>query len=278
MKIWLSIVDILKKPFPLAENWLVYIWQVAWISLFVFLFLYIFQPFDISTIPNNKFLTCLGFGLANFIACIIYEFIIRLLGFKRKPKTYTFGKWILLIIGLIFTISLANFIFARFIFFGYIDWQFFPHMIRGTLSIGMFPIIAIGAITLLRQEKQYQNIAEELNQQAKTIPSVSNAISLYDIPADNILYVEALQNYVKIKFIDNNEIKEKVERATMKNITEELNGSPVIRCHRSFLVNRNKITSISGNAQGLLLSIEQIDETIPVSRSYIHHFKSMFKK
>ena len=43
----------------------------------------------------------------------------------------------------------------------------------------------------------------------------------------------------------------------------------VVQCHRTFLVNTEKIIRASGNAQGFTLQLKDLPETIPVSRKYV---------
>ena len=39
------------------------------------------------------------------------------------------------------------------------------------------------------------------------------------------------------------------------------------RCHRTYLVNLDRVGHVSGNAQGYKLHLEGIDNLVPVSRS-----------
>ncbi len=278
MSLFKKIIQILQKPFPQEESNVAYLKTITIISVFVTLFLYIFQPFGINTIKSGKFLICLGFGITGFLAMAIYLFgISRLLNLKGSQEHFTFGTWILDLIGIMLTISLANFFFARGVLFGNIKWELLPQMIYATFTIGLFPIIAIGAITMIRKEKKYQTIADEINQKKKNATTdigQRNDLSVFDIPVSRIRYIEALQNYVKIGYINSEgKLMEQTERATLKSILDEIEGSPVVKCHRSFLVNREAIVSTSGNAQGLLLTLSDCDKTIPVSRSYVAVFR-----
>ena len=97
---------------------------------------------------------------------------------------------------------------------------------------------------------------------------------LMNLASHQIRYIEALQNYAKIGYINSTgQLIERTERATLKSILNEVEGSPIVKCHRSFLVNREAIISTSGNAQGLLLTLSDCDKTIPVSRSYVPAFR-----
>jgi len=272
-----TIVYILKKPFPEGENRFFYYKYLIVLSLFVAFFLYIFQPFGISTVESNKFLICLGFGSMTFLGASIYELSVgQLLKLISNGVNWTFGKWILNNLGIMLFISLANFLFIRLFHFGSIVWELFPPMLYGTFMVGIIPVVGLGAFILQRQEKKYQGIAEEINQKAAPNLGIQNEadLSIFDIPTFRIKYIEALQNYVKIGYINAaGKLKEQTERATLKAIMEEGKGSPITKCHRSFLVNKEAIISISGNAQGLLLTLSDCEKAIPVSRNYVADFR-----
>lgn len=274
-----KIVQILRSPFPEVENWVSYFKILIILSLFVALFLYIFQPFGISSIESHKFLMCLGFGAMTFLGAVIYEITVgQLLKFIGIREYWTFGKWILNNLGIALFISFTNFIFVRIVFFGFIQWNLFPYMVYGTLMIGLVPIVVLGGATLINQQKKYQIIAAEINQKEINTSDITNnkRASIFDIPASQIKYIEALQNYVKIAHVNGEgKLKIQTERATLKNILIDVEGSSIIRCHRSFLVNREAIISTDGNAQGLLLSLSDCDKIVPVSRSLVRLFRHL---
>ena len=64
MQLLENINTFLRKPFPEEESKLEVLKYNGWIGLFVFFFLYTFQPFGIHTIESNKLLICLGFGVS----------------------------------------------------------------------------------------------------------------------------------------------------------------------------------------------------------------------
>lgn len=265
----------LDKPFPYEESKIEYYRTIGLISLFVFGFLLLFQPFGISSLKSGLFVICLGFGTVSFIGCALFEFVF---GRFTKRGHYTFGIWVIEIIGLLLFISLLNFLFARIVLFGSINWEFLPEMVYGTVSIGIFPVIVLGALAVSRVERKYQNIAREISEKGSFLSSVSTSYDRYilNIPVSSIRYVEALQNYVKIGYLKaDGDLSELTERATLKSVLEAANGSPIVRCHRSFLVNRESILTVDGNAQGLILSLANCDKQIPVSRSYVNTFRDI---
>ncbi len=278
MKIFDEVVILLKKPFPIYETSMAYYRILLFLSVFITLFLYIFEPFGISTLESNKFLICLGFGSMTFLGAFLYEILVhKLLRLRGRLQNWTYGKWMLDNLGIMLFISLANFLFARLALFGFIQWNLFPTMLYSTFMIGIIPLAAIGAFSLLKFEKKYQNIAKEINRSGNTssIYRKSHKGSIFDIHIDQIRYIEALQNYAKIGYISpEGETKSKIERTTLKHILKETEGTTIIKCHRSFLVNKDTIISAAGNAQGLLLSLADCDRVIPVSRTYVPKFRT----
>jgi len=277
MEIIKPIIRILGKPFPDEENWGTYSKKVIALSLFVAFFLYVFKPFGLDTLESDVLIICLGFGAMTFAGALVYELslgqLFRLLGFHNK---WTFGKWIVNTLITTLFISLANFIFSRLVLLGSIDWSLFPTMLYSTFMIGIFPVTTLGAWLLAQQEKKYKGIANEINQ-SKTSP-VETAVedkSIFNVPTGSIKYIAALQNYVKIGYTDvdgNSQIQ--TERLTLKEASTQTTGSGLTKCHRSFLVNKNAIISVSGNAQGLLLTLSNCDKIIPVSRTYVPLFRA----
>ncbi|NJN42416.1 MAG: LytTR family transcriptional regulator [Flammeovirgaceae bacterium] len=276
MKYFTRVVQLFRKPFPDEENWNSYFRTLTILTLFITFFLYVFQPFGISTLESDLFLICLGFGSMTFAGAMVYELsVVQLLKLSGLKSNWTFGKWIVNMVGIMILSASSNFIFALPGFFGYIQWELFPDMMYSTFMIGIIPVTVLGAITMMTREKKFQKIAEEINQQkAARDDHTTTDITLFTIPIRQIRYIEALQNYVKIGHINADGWNVQTERATLKNILEEVKGSPMVKCHRSFLVNRNAIISTNGNAQGLLLTLSDCEKIIPVARSYVDSFRS----
>lgn len=271
-----QIVAFFQRPFAPTENWIERVKLAFAISLFVTFFLYIFEPFGLSHLTANKFWICLGFGSATLVASLLFEVIIvKVLKLHDNPQNFTFGKWVLQAIGMILTISIANFLFGRWLQ-GSMDWRYFPQMIYATFAVGVFPTIVLGSLSMLRQERKYQEIASGINDLSHNATESSDRQerAVGEIAVSSIRYIESYQNYIKIGHLDNDSmLKESMQRATLKSLQSELEGTSIVKCHRSFLVNRQSIISVSGNAQGLLLKLDNCDKEIPVSRSFVPSFR-----
>ncbi len=278
MQVLTNLLEILSKPFPEPEGNFAIHKIAALFGGFVVGFLYIFQPFGIDIIVEHKFLICMGFGVMTYLGIILVEGIKEgLRAGNPTPATWTFGKWIVYNLAAMLIISLANFLFARLVMFGYIEWALFPHMLYGTFMVGIIPVVVLGGYAVISQEKKYQHIAEGLTHPQISLPSAGmppEEHTLFDIPISQIKYIQGLQNYVSIGYVDaQNQFNKKTERATLKHILEQVPADTIIRAHRSFLVNPRAIISAAGNAQGLVLHLTDCDHTVPVSRTYVPSFR-----
>jgi len=94
---------------------------------------------------------------------------------------------------------------------------------------------------------------------------------------EDLLYIESADNYVIIHYVTNNKTKTYLLRNSLKNLETLLMKSPVGRCHRSFLVNFNRVKVIRRTKEGLMLEIDQPNiPDIPVSKSYQEIVSSKF--
>jgi len=93
------------------------------------------------------------------------------------------------------------------------------------------------------------------------------------IKVNNLIYVEALGNYLNIVY-ECNGIKKVTIRETINKIEHRASPFGIIyRPHRSYLVNLHHISSVTGDAQGLKIHFKDMDIAIPVSRNKIKEFR-----
>lgn len=91
------------------------------------------------------------------------------------------------------------------------------------------------------------------------------------IRAEDFLCAESVGNYVKVIYRSATDGKTltKIIRTSIKRVEEAVASCPfIIRCHRAFLVNLQKVKEICGNLQGCLLRLDGLKLRIPVSRAY----------
>ncbi|HRP56267.1 LytTR family DNA-binding domain-containing protein [Agriterribacter sp.] len=92
----------------------------------------------------------------------------------------------------------------------------------------------------------------------------------------SLLAVQALDNYVNIFWEEAGCLQTTMLRNTLTNIVEQLNAvSGIYRSHRGWLVNTRRVNQVEGNAQGLRLSVDLMQQQVPVSRGNITGYRRL---
>lgn len=115
-----------------------------------------------------------------------------------------------------------------------------------------------------------QNVAIKLT--GTTNDSISLQVS-------NLLYVEAVGNYVKVFHLYDGKVRTDMLRATSKQIEDDLHSYPmIVRCHRAFIVNLQQVEQIISKSDSMQLLIKHCHDYLPVSRSNMAQIKDSIKK
>lgn len=87
------------------------------------------------------------------------------------------------------------------------------------------------------------------------------------IPYDEIIYIESLADYIMI-YTDNNEVRSKMKISAISKELPDL----FVRIHRSFIVNKEKVTAIRSG------ELEIGEKVFTISRSYQKEVRERLKK
>ncbi len=274
-----QIIKILNRPFPIIEDPKEKIISAVIFGVFIFLFLLIFQPFGLNNVEGDKLLYFAGFGLITTVVILFNVFVITNL-FKEffSPEKWTVWKGIVQNLTIIIPIALCNWLYFDLV--GKpsgIDYSF-PRFIFMTVAVGFFPVVFF--IYYLEQKLRIKNLilSEKVNRQisSATEPTQKDDELIFKtqsssikIKLNNFLCIKSLGNYVTLYFMQENKLKKETIRMTMKKIEEDFSDNKkIIRCHKSYFVNLDKVVTTSGNARALYLHLEELNFPIPVSRSF----------
>lgn len=117
----------------------------------------------------------------------------------------------------------------------------------------------------LIKAKAYHEFIKK-NEDEKRYIFIRADYKLHKIGLDEILFIEGLDDYLKINFADK---KPLVARLTMKNLMEKLPADEFLRVHRSFIVPINRIEKLSNR----MLTIGK--EEIPIGVSYEEEIRKL---
>lgn len=252
---------------------------ILFLTLYVPLFLLIFQPFGINnydpshSIGLDFLLAALGFGLVIGASMWMYEFLV-------VPKVFhhqTIHQRLLHVIVEVLLLS-----FATFFFYNYLgdfhDWHWgsFLQFVRDMGLLGSLPVGLMFLYFKYNHAKNSYTALLHRSQQGKRqqkaslvhISSDSGKDHLMVLPS-SLLYIEAQDNYVAIYHLENGQVKKSLLRSTMKRLENILEDQSVKRCHRSYMINLNMVEKVNKTSHRAHIHLMHVADPIPVSRKYL---------
>jgi hypothetical protein len=269
MKWWLD------RPYPALEEAELRLAMSFGIGLVCFLTLNIFKPFGLHEVTDVSFFA--GFGATATLSLLIHFFVIpQIVPQWFNPDHWTVRHQLLLIVSIVLLISVLNYFYNS--TFGHdISPQYgLLPFIYMTTMVGVLPIIIMTYCTELIARNKNKSEARALSPSKKTemqvLPITIRSDSSKDpditIELNGFLYAESGNNYCEVHFVENNQVRKRLIRLNLKGLESQLHSFPnIIRCHKSYIVNKDKILSFDGNARSMTLRLVQGDYDIPVSRS-----------
>lgn len=86
---------------------------------------------------------------------------------------------------------------------------------------------------------------------------------------NNLLYIISQDNYINVYYTSDGELKNYMLRCKIKTVEESFAGSSLIRCHRSYIINADKIRVIRKEKDGTFIDLDYDGiKAIPVSKGY----------
>ena len=230
---------------------------------------------------EQKAYYCFMFGLITFVVSFSYDLVARyLFGVHRDTEQWVFWKWMLNVLIILILIATGNFLFMWLEFDSQLSLKGFVGALTSTFLIGMFPVFFVGLLISHRAKLINQQVAQDITDKLQSTSDISlnlapaSSKERFELNPGDILFVESMQNYVVVYYENHQGHEQKILRSTLAAVEDVLHTTSVQRSHRSFLVNRDKIERVEGNAQGLKLSLRGVDaKKIPVSRRFIPNFQ-----
>jgi hypothetical protein len=278
-----GIIERLQRPFPIEMGLWKKLKSAGAISGFVFLFLWIFAPFQMNGLGDRLMMICLGYGLTTFFILLLLNVGVQtaLPGLFREQRWTLFHEimWVLIII---LTIAIGNLFYSNFIGIAALRLSNFLYLGGYTVAVGVFPIMVSLFYREFTLRRHFEVESELVNHElAAHPPALVKENEIMVIPAENprdnleihasdLLFIQAAENYIEVHTRNHQKTTKHILRNTLGAVTDQLEteGSHFFRCHKSYLVNVNQVQKVSGNAQGYKLHLADTDLMIPVSRRY----------
>ena len=272
-------------------------------TAFTTLALAVFKPFGLDAWQWQGYMHLTNIFVLGVIVCLLTDAVMKHLihipvcmDDSRRDVNYFIRRnlYFQIINTLLVTLMIClyrHFVMSERIPANHLSWSNFFQ----TLLIIAFCSFAIGLYWRFKFRSRY--LAEELeeakliNEQLKTIkPSPvlarPSGITLsgttnetVTLQVSNLLYIEAVGNYMKVYHLCNGAVRADMLRVTSKKMEEDLHDYPIIvRCHRAFLVNLGQVEQVIYKSGSMQLVVRHCPEAIPVSRSKISLIKEAILK
>ena len=276
---------------------------------FIVLALAIFKPFGLEVWQWQAYIHLLAIFALGLFSCFLTEVILRYI--VRMPRSYDRGVSYIISRNLRFQcintplVSLLICLYRHFAMSDLVEGNKLSlSNYLETLVIIAFLSFAVGLYWRFKFRSRYLAAELEetrlLNEQLKKLQDSGQDLQIIEegstsqdsqitlegttnehvsLDISDLLYIEAVGNYVKVCQLQGNEAHTNMLRATMKQMEDALQAYPmIVRCHRAFMVNLGQVEQISSNSRAMQLVMRHSHDSIPVSRSNVSKLKELLKQ
>ena len=250
---------------------------VVFTAVFALVFINIYAPFSVETWYNVTELQLFFYSSLVILLGMLVIVISRVLMWQfSRNKGIRYGEYAAWIFGEIVSMALVYALIQELFLEGATDFMTaFKKSVQITALVILLPY-AILWLYLSLQEKS--RLLEKLSNEPRKDHILFGMIPFRDeknvlrisVKNEDLLYLESADNYVYIYYIDHDKITKYMIRNSLKKLEPELTKLGLLRCHRSFMVNFEKVKLIKKEKDGLNLELDLPDKlSLPVSRTYI---------
>ena len=267
-------IQLWRKPYPILQpktNRLVFVLGVICFEWFLLFSVEIYGMDAFPTVERLYWsgvytLSCLAMMLLNFF--VIQDIVL---------KKYTIGNTIFWILWIFQYVAFTNFIVSIWIGISLFRISHFLYDLISLLPIGF--VITLMAILIHDRyflekklsdiEITYLNVADDEDVLILFKSEEKNREKDFHVLLSKVLYVQAGGNYVEVYFRSDNRTEHKLVRTKLIKLEKEPPHPDLVRCHKSYMVNRLNISSVRSSA----IRLNDDTSVIPLSGTYRKYFK-----
>ena len=237
------------------------------IGLWLFFFLYFVEPFDLYQLPKGeRNFAILGYSLVGVFTYIIIIPIQKII--YNIGRFWSLLKEILLLVSLLAVSGITSFLFFKFILlpnepntheFGF----FFSQRVFPTVLL-MLPIMIF--LRWIFGDKTNTEVISAEPKEKNIVIKGENKAEVLHLKKDELVYIESANNYVKVHYLLQNELKNELFRNKISVLQKEFPF--LLKTHRSFLINPMHFLEWKRESSQTILILKPAITEIPVSKTY----------
>ncbi|MCK5741597.1 MAG: LytTR family transcriptional regulator [Chlorobi bacterium] len=165
------------------------------------------------------------------------------------------------------------------IYYQYLDILDFSFMFA--LEAALYGCLSVSVLIVINRDRLLRDnlkTATELNEKIQIRNEFGTNMVFFAseymkdklaIAADSILLIRSANNYIEVFWKEGDTVNNKMLRSSLSKTCDLLiDYKNLFKCHRSYIINVERIVKIEGNYQGYKVNLSDIDFSIPVSQSY----------
>ncbi len=259
---------------------------ILFTSLFALVFINIYEPFGADRWYILTKLQFFTFSSLTILTGVLVVVVSRIIMYNvSKLNSIRIWQYLVWIFAEVLSMSLFYGLFQKVVLN---DPRLFTDLVKSssryTALVLLLPYSVLWLYFSWRDKKeQIERLADSQSMSTNTrdmIPFYDDkGILKFSVKKENLLYLESSENYVSICYLNKGKVSKYLLRDTLKKVEESFSGSDVIRCHRSYMVNFEKVKVIRRDRDGLKLEFDNLSVAdIPVSKTYVETVMQTFSK
>lgn len=252
--------------------------------LYALVFLVIYSPYSdtawFGLAKSDSFLLTTTFVVASVLFLVISR-MLMIFTSKNNMVKMTYLKYSLWLLGEIILIG----VFHAILSIVYVELTEFSvsfivtkSILITLLALGVPYVVSAMGITINDMRNTLlvtdtNNIATDGEAIAQNIDIINIAdnkgVLKLSIKLDNLYYIKAEDNYTIVNYTKNGLLNRYMIRCKIQTIEDNFSNTPLMRCHRTYIVNTQKIKVLRHESDGFYMDFDfdGIDP-IPVSKTY----------
>ena len=243
----------------------------------VLLILVLFSPFGMQNIKTfaERLIVALGYSSIAFLIWLVFLIITK----RFQPKRIRAWEILVWVVVVQVLIGTASTVYNNIVFDNPYLFEFFFQFQFVVQVTGILPIVMLFLFLGTPYYDAILSLGTGSGSLLVTLEDENPAKSV-TLPAEEIVAITSLDNYLKIVTQRNGEIQKPIIlRGTMKNLEKIIGDTDCfMKCHRSHIVNLRWIRRISGNSLRKKIHMRLGDLEVPISRSRIADVVSRLKQ
>jgi hypothetical protein len=252
--------------------------------LYALVFLVIYSPYSdtawFGLAKSDSFLLTTTFVVASVLFLVISR-MLMIFSSKNNTVKMTYFKYSLWLLGEIILIG----VFHAILSIVYVELTEFSVSFIVTKSI-LITLLALGvpyvvsAMWITINDMRNTLLVTDTNNIATDGEAIAQNIDIINIAdnkgvlklsvkLDNLYYIKAEDNYTIVNYTKNGLLNRYMIRCKIQTIEDNFSNTPLMRCHRTYIVNTQKIKVLRHESDGFYMDFDfdGIDP-IPVSKTY----------